>query len=40
MNYDGDVNLLGDDIDSIRKTENLIDPSMDVGQGINAGKSK
>jgi hypothetical protein len=39
--YADDVNLLGDNIDTIRKnTEILIDASKEVGLGINAEKTK
>jgi hypothetical protein len=39
--YDDDMNLLGDNIDTIKKTtETLIDASQEVGLGINAEKTK
>jgi hypothetical protein len=39
--YADDVNLLGDNIDTIKKnTETLIDVSKEVGLEIKAGKSK
>jgi hypothetical protein len=39
--YADEVNLLGDDIDAIKKnTETLIDASKEVGLEINIGKTK
>jgi hypothetical protein len=39
--YGGDVNLLGDNIDTIMtNTETLIDATMEVGLEINAEKTK
>jgi hypothetical protein len=39
--YTDDVNLLGDNIDTIKKnTESLIDPSKEVGLEINVEKIK
>jgi hypothetical protein len=38
--YTDDVNLLGDNIDTIKNTENLIDASMEVGLEINVEKTK
>jgi hypothetical protein len=39
--YADDVNLLGDNIDSIKKnTENLIDASKKVGREVNTEKTK
>jgi hypothetical protein len=39
--YADDVNLLGDDIDTIKKnTETLIDASKEVGLEVNAEKTK
>jgi hypothetical protein len=39
--YADDVNLLGDDIDTIKKnTESLIHASMEVGLEVNAEKTK
>jgi hypothetical protein len=39
--YADDVNLLGDDIDTIKKnTETLIDVSKEVGLEVNAEKTK
>jgi hypothetical protein len=39
--YADDVNLLGDSIDSIKKTtETLIDPSKEIGLEINVEKTK
>jgi hypothetical protein len=41
MAYADDVNLLGDDIDTIKKSkETLIDASMEVGLVINIEKTK
>jgi hypothetical protein len=39
--YADDVNLLGDNIDTINKnTESLTDASKEVGLKVNAGKTK
>jgi nitrous oxide reductase len=39
--YADDVNLLGDNIDTIKKnTHTLIDDSKEVGVGVNAEKTK
>jgi hypothetical protein len=39
--YADDVNLLGDNIDTIKKnTQNLIDASKEVGLEVNAEKTK
>jgi hypothetical protein len=38
--YDDDVNLLGDNIDIINKTQTLIDVSKEVGIEISVEKSK
>jgi hypothetical protein len=41
MVYADDVNLLGDNTDTIRKnTETLIDVSKEVGQEVNTEKTK
>jgi hypothetical protein len=41
LTYADDVNLLGDNIDTIKKnTETLIDASKEVGLEINIGKTK
>jgi hypothetical protein len=41
LNYAEDANLLGDNIDIIKKdTETLIDASKEVGPEINAEKTK
>jgi hypothetical protein len=39
--YTDDVNLLGDNIDTIKKnTETVIDASKEVGLGVNAEQTK
>jgi hypothetical protein len=41
MVYANDVNLLGDNLDTIKEnTETLIDASMEVGLAVNAEKTK